>query len=90
MLSPKLIPSYYPRFSLSPAKARQAVVLPHRSHLSVPPSLSRLPLMNHIPLVTPLLISRAITVSFLNPFRRAKAEHDSGQIHLQIKWGRER
>jgi len=40
--------------------------------------------------VSPLLLARAITVSFLNPFRRAKAEVESGSINVQVKWGRER
>ncbi|WVQ78380.1 hypothetical protein IAT38_000466 [Cryptococcus sp. DSM 104549] len=41
-------------------------------------------------LVTPLLLTKAATVSFFNPFRRAQAETASGAITIQVKWGRER
>jgi len=40
--------------------------------------------------VTPLLLARSLTVSFFNPFRRAQAENASGQITVQVKWGRDR
>jgi len=41
-------------------------------------------------LVTPLLLARSLIVSFFNPFRRAQAEVASGQIIVQVKWGRDR
>lgn len=41
-------------------------------------------------LVAPLLFARAVTVSFLNPFRRAAAENASGKIVIQVKWGRDK
>lgn len=41
-------------------------------------------------LVAPLFFARALTVSFLNPFRRAAAENASGQIVVQVKWGRDK
>jgi hypothetical protein len=40
--------------------------------------------------VSPLLVARALKVSFFNPFRRAQAENASGQIIVQVKWNRER
>ena len=43
-----------------------------------------------LPTVAPLLLARSLTVSFLNPFRRAQAENDAGQITVQVKWGRDR
>lgn len=41
-------------------------------------------------LVTPFLFARSLTVSFFNPFRRAAAETEQGQIQIGVKWGRER
>jgi hypothetical protein len=40
--------------------------------------------------VTPLLLLKAATVSFFNPFRRAAKEEVSGKIVVQVKWGREK
>ncbi|EIW69375.1 hypothetical protein TREMEDRAFT_73829 [Tremella mesenterica DSM 1558] len=40
--------------------------------------------------ISPLLILRATTLSFFNPFRRAVAENAQGAITIQVKWGRER
>ena len=40
--------------------------------------------------VLPLLVARSLTLSFINPFRRAQAENDAGQITIQVKWGRDR
>ncbi|KAK8869708.1 hypothetical protein IAR55_000276 [Kwoniella newhampshirensis] len=36
------------------------------------------------------LLVKSLTLSFFNPFRRAQAENASGQINIQVKWGRER
>ncbi|WWD16025.1 hypothetical protein CI109_100450 [Kwoniella shandongensis] len=41
-------------------------------------------------IVIPLFLAKSLIVSFFNPFRRAKAENASGQINIQVKWGRER
>ncbi|KAK4687471.1 hypothetical protein P7C73_g2649, partial [Tremellales sp. Uapishka_1] len=40
--------------------------------------------------VSPLLLAKAITLSFLNPFRRAQAENASGAITIHVKWGRDK
>lgn len=42
------------------------------------------------PPVTPLLILNALRMSFFNPFRRAQKEAETGQIVIQVKWGREK
>lgn len=54
-------------------------------HLADPPThvLSTLPLTTPVP---PLL-GRAAMSSMRNPFRRARQENESGQIHITIKWG---
>lgn len=44
----------------------------------------------YTPLVTPLLILNALGMSFFNPFRRAQKEAETGQIVIQVKWGREK
>ncbi|KAL7419488.1 Cytochrome c1 heme lyase [Cryptotrichosporon argae] len=56
-----------------------------------PPSCASAKLSSVVDILfTPLLLGRAIITSFLNPFRRAQAEAASGQIAVQVKWGRDR